>query len=106
MRVPSSASGPSSRDLRVGPFRLTAVITTYAPPDRFVNEQRAGPFASWRHEHTFVSLDGGVTLMTDTVRYRAPFGLFGTVAERLVLSRYLPRLLRQRNEWLKATLEL
>ncbi|HEY6790077.1 MAG TPA: cyclase [Trebonia sp.] len=39
------------------------------------------------------------------VEFRSPLGLAGAMADRLVLGRYMPRLLRQRNAWLKATLE-
>jgi hypothetical protein len=43
--------------------------------------------------------------MVDVVEFRSPLGLAGAVADRLVLGHYMPRLLRQRNAWLKATLE-
>jgi len=43
--------------------------------------------------------------MIDTVVYRAPLGPLGRLAEVLVLDRYLPRLLRERNTWLKTSLE-
>jgi len=86
-------------------FRMTAAITAYEHPHRFVDEQVRGPFATWRHEHTFTALPSGDTLMADDVRFRAPFGPVGTVAEQLVLSSYLTRLLQRRNTWLKHELE-
>lgn len=43
--------------------------------------------------------------MTDDVRFRAPFGPAGTVAEQLVLTAYLTRLLQRRNTWLTNELE-
>lgn len=51
------------------------------------------------------SLVLGDTLMTDDVRFRAPFGPAGTVAEQLVLTAYLTRLLQRRNTWLTNELE-
>jgi len=42
--------------------------------------------------------------MTDTVEFAAPAGALGRWVERLVLTRYMTRLLRTRNDWLVATL--
>jgi hypothetical protein len=47
----------------------------------------------------------GATQMTDVVEFRSPLGLLGSMADRLVLDRYLPHPLRQRNAWLKNALE-
>ena len=46
--------------------------------------------------------------MTDVVEFRSSLGLLESIADRLVLDHYLPRLprlLRQRNAWLKNALE-
>ena len=82
-------------------FRMTSAITVYEHPRRFIDEQLRGPFATWWHEHTFTALDTGDTLMVDVVRYTAPFRALGTIAERIVLDRYLTDLLQRRNSWLK-----
>jgi ligand-binding SRPBCC domain-containing protein len=86
-------------------FRMTSAITEYQYPLRFVDEQQRGPFRRWWHEHTFTAMANGATRMTDVVEFRSPLGLLGTMADRLVLGYYLPYLLRQRNTWLKSTLE-
>jgi ligand-binding SRPBCC domain-containing protein len=86
-------------------FRMTAVITEYQYPSRFVDEQLHGPFRRWWHEHTFKTAANGETVMTDVVQFQSPLGPLGSLADRLVLDRYMPCLLRQRNAWLKATLE-
>jgi ligand-binding SRPBCC domain-containing protein len=86
-------------------FRMTSAITEYQPPSRFVDEQQRGPFRRWWHEHTFTALATGQTQMIDVVEFQSRLGLLGYVADRLVLSHYMPRLLRQRNTWLKTTLE-
>jgi len=75
--------------------RMTSAIT----------EQQRGPFRRWRHEHTFTAMPDGRTQMTDVVEFQSPLGPAGWIADRLVLDRYMPRLLRQRNSWLKASLE-
>jgi ligand-binding SRPBCC domain-containing protein len=65
-----------------------------------------GPFQRWWHEHTFTAIDGGMkTVMVDVVEFRSRFGPLGDITDRLLLDRYMPRLLRRRNAWLKAALE-
>ena len=86
-------------------FRMTSAITEYQYPSRFVDEQLHGPFRRWRHEHTFAATANGETVMTDVVQFQSPVGPLGFLADRLVLDRYMPHLLRQRNAWLKTTLE-
>ena len=83
-------------------WTMTSVITESDRPHRFVDEQRRGPFRSFRHEHVFSSVAGG-TEMVDRVQFEAPFGPIGRIAERLVLDRYLRRLIEVRNEFLIAT---
>jgi ligand-binding SRPBCC domain-containing protein len=86
------------------PFRMTSKITEYEQPTRFVDEQTSGPFASWWHEHQFAE-HRGQTVMTDLVRYRSPAGPLGRLVDRVVLERYMRRLLMLRNAWLKDNLE-
>ncbi|GAA3864303.1 hypothetical protein GCM10022381_05250 [Leifsonia kafniensis] len=83
------------------PFRMTSRITSMFAPDSFVDEQVRGPFRTFRHEHTFIARDGETT-MIDHVEFSAPFGILGRVAERVVLARYLRRLIEQRNQFLAA----
>jgi ligand-binding SRPBCC domain-containing protein len=86
------------------PFRMTVTITEHEPPSRFVDEQVRGPFGSWRHEHRFVATAGG-TSMVDEVEFASPYGVVGRVVDRLVLRRYVRRLLVARNAWLTQALE-
>lgn len=85
-------------------WRMTAEITAYEPPGFFVDEQRRGPFRSWRHEHRFTA-DGDDTVMRDTVEFAVPFGPVGRLVEALVLQRYMARLIDSRNRHLKETLD-
>lgn len=85
------------------PFTMTSRITSYERPRRFVDEQVAGPFRTWWHEHTFEPHSAG-TLMTDRALLASPAGPLGRLTDRLVLTRYMTRLLRQRNAWLAEAL--
>ncbi|HWV77557.1 MAG TPA: SRPBCC family protein [Isoptericola sp.] len=106
--VTSGAMGPGDtvtwRARHFGvPIRMTSRISAHDAPHRFVDEQVSGPFRRWWHEHRFEETPGG-TRMTDTVEFAAPAGALGRWVERLVLTRYMTRLLRTRNDWLVATL--
>lgn len=80
--------------------RLTSKITEFDRPRMFEDVMVAGAFASMRHVHRFEPTDGG-TLMTDEFRFSAPLGLLGRIAECLFLTRYMRRLLADRNQVLK-----
>lgn len=56
------------------PLRWRSEITVWDPPHRFVDRQVRGPYRRWVHEHRFVSLDGGGTLVEDRVEYTVPGG--------------------------------
>lgn len=64
-----------------------------------------GPFERWRHAHHFEPDGHGGTVMRDVVDFAAPLGPLGAVAEFAVLNRYVPRLIRVRNEHVKAVAE-
>ncbi|MEH3089372.1 MAG: SRPBCC family protein [Microbacterium arborescens] len=81
-------------------FTMTSRVTELERPRRFVDEQVAGPFRSFHHEHVYVERDGE-TVMTDRVTVASP--LFGVLAERLVLVPYLRRLLTRRARHLVAS---
>lgn len=85
------------------PFTMTSAITVSERPRRFVDEQVSGPFRRWWHEHRFEPLPAG-TRMIDEVEFTSPAGPIGRLADRLVLTGYLTKLLRQRNAWLAAEL--
>jgi len=75
--------------------RLTSKITQFEPPRSFEDEQTIGPFAAFWHRHEFAD-KGGTTVMTDLVRYRAPFGPIGSLVEFIFLDRYLRSFLERR----------
>jgi len=64
----------------------------------FIDVQVSGPFAYWKHRHLFeagdkefkgkrnlndVKIDNGGTWIIDEVEYEMPYGLLGTLAEKI-----------------------
>lgn len=86
-------------------WRMTSRIEAYDRPSRFVDVQAAGPFREWRHQHTFEPHPAGGTLMRDDVIFTAPFGVLGGIVERLILGRYMRRLIERRSFALKMLVE-
>ncbi|MHA7269007.1 SRPBCC family protein [Arthrobacter sp. HLT1-20] len=81
------------------PLRMTSRITQLDAPNRFVDEQVKGPFRSFRHVHDFREEPAGTT-MVDRIEFAAPFGPLGRTVEKLILNRYLKKLIETRNEFL------
>ncbi len=79
------------------PLRWVTEITEWQPPFRFVDVQRRGPYALWRHGHSFEP-DCGGTLMRDEVRYALPLGPVGRLAHRLAVRRDLGAIFDYRAE--------
>lgn len=75
---------------------LTSKITEFDQPNYFTDEMVTGAFKAFRHEHHFADLNGG-TLMTDIFDYQAPFGIFGRLADKVFLKKYMITLLIERN---------
>lgn len=80
-------------------WSMTTLISELDRPTRFVDRQQRGPFKEFVHEHTFEPVDDG-TRVTDNVRFAAPLGPLGWLAEQLVLKRYMPKLIDARNEFM------
>lgn len=63
-------------------------ITHVQPGEFFVDEQRFGPYKFWHHKHFLKAIPGGV-LMTDSLHYKLPFGIFGKMAHALFVKKQL-----------------
>ncbi len=85
--------------------RLTSKITAYERPRMFTDEMQRGAFKRWHHMHLFESKGDRSSLMIDHVTYASPLGVFGHIADRLVLESYMTRLLTARNEYIKEIAE-
>jgi ligand-binding SRPBCC domain-containing protein len=77
------------------PMNWLTEITQVREPYYFVDEQRAGPYALWHHEHRLESAEKGV-LMTDLVTYRLPAGPLGTLAHSLFIKNQLKGIFQYR----------
>ena len=81
------------------PLIMTSRITQLDFPRNFTDEQVSGPFKAFRHVHEFEPTATG-SVMTDRVEFTAPLGVLGAAVERLVLARYLERLITTRGRFL------
>ena len=82
------------------PMKWRTRIARFEPEDAFVDTQIRGPYALWHHTHTFEDCPEG-TLMRDTVLYRLPFGLLGTIAHALFVKRTMQRIFQYRFDTLE-----
>ncbi|RFM26152.1 SRPBCC family protein [Deminuibacter soli] len=80
--------------------RLSSKITAYNRPGHFRDEQLKGAFKSIVHDHYFEWKDGMVQ-MKDVFIFQSPFGFAGRLFERLILTRYMTKLLTERNRIIK-----
>jgi ligand-binding SRPBCC domain-containing protein len=65
------------------PVDWVTEITHVVEGSMFVDEQRAGPYRLWHHEHLFIPAGNG-TEVRDAVYYMLPFGKVGGFAHALV----------------------
>jgi ligand-binding SRPBCC domain-containing protein len=82
----------------------TSRITEYDRPRYFQDQMIKGRFRSFCHDHFFEQHEGK-TLMRDVVRFEAPLGFLGRVAERLILENHIREFLLRRNEHIRHTAE-
>jgi ligand-binding SRPBCC domain-containing protein len=80
--------------------KLTSKITAFDRPNYFVDEQIKGTFKSIYHEHKFEQIADKV-IMKDIFEFHSPFGLFGQLFNKLILTNYLHKLLVDRNNVIK-----
>jgi len=80
--------------------RMTVEITEYNRPHFFVDEMIQGTFDFMRHEHEFIPLGEGTT-MIDTFEFASPYGLLGRIVDKLILENYMRAFLIRRNDAIK-----
>ena len=84
--------------------KLTSKITEFEYPFHFRDEMTEGPFKMIRHDHLFQAFEGG-TIMHDKFEFESPGGIIGTWVNKIFLTKYLRRLITQRNRMIKAVAE-
>jgi ligand-binding SRPBCC domain-containing protein len=81
----------------LGKTRVMRVrVSSMQMPHSFTDELVQGDFKNMKHEHHFKPVSNG-TLMIDLFTFETPYGRIGMMANRLFLTRYLRKLLEQRN---------
>lgn len=71
------------------PMYWQTLIESWTPGESFVDSQRKGPYALWRHTHSFEALGPNQVRMRDCVEYALPFGWLGSIAHGLFIKRCL-----------------
>ncbi len=79
------------------PVRWETEITRVDKPFMFEDCQKSGPYESWRHQHQFHEIAGGVA-MTDRIDYLMPLGAFGDLVNTLIVSRRLDEVFAYRKK--------
>lgn len=79
---------------------LTVAITCMQPYALFIDKMQKGDFKSMKHEHRFLQ-SNEATIMTDVFHFESPFGWLGKIVNAIFLTRYMKRLLLQRNNVIK-----
>src|SRR5277367_3489935 len=97
LRLRSIAAGPgtrvtvSFRPFPYSPLRVPweAEISEFVWNDHFCDLQLRGPFAYWRHCHSFLAeirTDTSGTILRDEVEYELPLGKIGDLANYLFVA--------------------
>lgn len=85
----------------LGKKRLLKIkIIALDSPASFTDEMMEGDLRSMKHEHHFKQVENG-TIMIDLFYFETHYGMIGKILNRVYLTRYLRRLLEQRNHFIK-----
>lgn len=84
-------------EVAIGPLKQRWIAVHQITAAGFIDRQQEGPFAFWEHEHRFEPISPSKSLLTDTIRYRLPFGWIGQVFGKPFVERKLDRLFRYRH---------
>jgi ligand-binding SRPBCC domain-containing protein len=79
---------------------LRSRITEMVKPKIFVDEQSQGDFKMMKHEHHFKPCENG-TIMIDVIHFETPYGAMGRWFNTLYLTKYVRKLIQQRNNAIK-----
>jgi ligand-binding SRPBCC domain-containing protein len=85
--------------------RLRVKIVEMERPKYFRDEMIRGAFESFSHEHYVREISPGRTEKRDVMKFEAPLGILGAMAEALFLRAYMTSLLRTKNRTMKRLIE-
>ena len=85
-------------------LKHTSKIVDYERPTQFTDVMIKGHFVYFGHQHFFTA-ENGQTTMTDVLRYRTPFGVFGKIFDYFFLKKHLTKFLKTRNAAIKQAAE-
>lgn len=80
--------------------QLTMQVYHVQPYQSFEDKMLKGIFKSIRHQHSFKQ-EAGSTIMRDEFYYEMPYGIAGRLFNRVILKKYMTRLLQKRNAVIK-----
>jgi ligand-binding SRPBCC domain-containing protein len=84
---------------------LTSRIAAFDRPRHFQDVMVRGAFAWMEHDHWFDAAPDGGTVLRDELRFAAPLGVLGRIAEKVLLERYMAHFLRLRNAEIRRAAE-
>jgi ligand-binding SRPBCC domain-containing protein len=83
---------------------MVSEITAFEDGALIVEEQRQGPFRSWKHTQRFAPTAEGGVCITDVIEYEPPGGVLGRLATAEAIQRELERAFAHRRERLTEVL--
>jgi ligand-binding SRPBCC domain-containing protein len=87
------------------PVYWRTLIESWDPEESFVDSQIKGPYALWRHTHSFEEKGPRQTLMRDLVEYGVPYGALGRIAHALFIERWLKKIFDYRAAMISRLME-
>jgi ligand-binding SRPBCC domain-containing protein len=79
-------------------------VEVMRPYSYFRDAMVSGVFRRFEHEHHFAAMDDG-TRIRDEIQYSVPWGIFGRLATRFYVQRYLTEMITKRNAFIKQVAE-
>ena len=83
---------------------LTSEISKMECPYLFEDRMIAGAFKKIVHLHTFEFVNGQ-TIMKDVFEFDSPWGILGSLFNKIILTNYMRRFLYERNQMIKMVAE-
>lgn len=79
---------------KINPFKFVSLnwiteISQVKEGSYFIDNQIAGPYKMWHHEHHFTSNHNGTTEIIDKVKYKVPFYIIGRLMHKIFIRKKL-----------------